>query len=90
MKFSALVLSLGVLSFGTLTLGAPAMADDNAKWIAQCLKDNSDAKVSEAVVRAYCTCMNNKMDDNETRTITQWEKANPEARKACEKVAGWQ
>jgi hypothetical protein len=33
--------------------------------------------------------MNNKMSDNETRTITQWEKSHPQERKACERVAGW-
>ncbi|PWC33593.1 hypothetical protein [Azospirillum sp. TSO35-2] len=90
MKLAVLALSLGVLSFGALSAAAPVLADDNAKWVAQCMKDNSDAKVSEAVVNKYCVCMNNKMDDSETRTITQWEKANPEARKACEKAAGWE
>lgn len=75
---------------GLMLVGGAVQADDNAKWVAQCLKDNSDAKVSEAVVNKYCVCMNDKMDNNETRTITQWEKANPEARKACEKVAGWE
>ncbi|KAA0580837.1 hypothetical protein [Azospirillum sp. Sh1] len=90
MKFAALALSLGVLSFVGLATGSPAMADDNAKWVAQCMKDNADAKVPEAVVNKYCVCMNEKMDDNETRTITQWEKANPQARKACEKAAGWE
>lgn len=75
---------------GLMLSGGAAQADDNAKWVAQCLKDNSDAKVSEAIVNKYCVCMNDKMDNNETRTITQWEKANPEARKACEKVAGWE
>ena len=90
MKFAALALSLGVLSFIGLATDSPAMADDNAKWVTQCLKDNADAKVPEAVLKKYCVCMNDKMDDNETRTITQWEKANPEARKACEKAAGWE
>jgi hypothetical protein len=33
--------------------------------------------------------MNDKMDETETRSITAWEKANPGARKACEKEAGW-
>lgn len=89
MKFAALAFSLGILSVGALAAGAPALADDNAKWVAQCMKDNADAKVPESVVKKYCVCMNDKMDDNETRTITQWEKANPQARKACEKAAGW-
>jgi len=59
------------------------------EWIAQCLSDNVDAKVTAAVVATYCTCMNGKMSDNETRSITQWEKANPNARRACEREAGW-
>ncbi|WP_343055402.1 hypothetical protein [Azospirillum oleiclasticum] len=83
-------IALTIITAGVLLTGGIALADDNAKWVAQCLKDNEGAKVSEAVVRAYCVCMNNKMDDNETRSITQWEKANPEARKACEKAAGWE
>lgn len=90
MKPAVLAFAFGVLSFGALSVGSSAMADDNAKWVAQCMKDNADAKVPESVVNKYCVCMNNKMDDNETRTITQWEKANPQARKACEKVAGWE
>ena len=90
MKPAVLAFAFGVLSFGALSVGSSAMADDNAKWVAQCMKDNADAKVPESVVNKYCVCMNNKMDDNETRTIIQWEKANPQARKACEKVAGWE
>ena len=68
---------------------AGAQTADDVKWVAQCLVDNADAKVSPAVVEKYCVCMNSKMGDNETRTITQWEKANPNARAACEKAAGW-
>jgi hypothetical protein len=33
--------------------------------------------------------MNEKMDDNETRSISQWEKSNPRARAACDKESGW-
>jgi hypothetical protein len=33
--------------------------------------------------------MNEKMDDNETRSITQWERANPAARRDCERQSGW-
>jgi hypothetical protein len=29
------------------------------------------------------------MDDNETRSITQWEKANPAAMAECDRVSGW-
>ena len=41
------------------------------------------------VVLKYCTCMNNKMSDNETQSITQWEKTHATERKACDREAGW-
>jgi len=41
------------------------------------------------VVLKYCTCMNNKMGNNETRSITQWEKTHESEAKACSKAAGW-
>ena len=67
-----------------------AMNADDLKWVNQCIRDNRGAAgATPAVVRAYCVCMNEKMDDNETRSITQWEKANPAARRACEQQAGW-
>jgi hypothetical protein len=66
------------------------MTSDDLKWVNQCISDNKgEAGGTPAIVRAYCICMNEKMDDGETRTITQWEKANPKARVACEKQAGW-
>ena len=37
----------------------------------------------------YCTCMNNKMSDNETRSITQSEQNHIAERKACDAEAGW-
>jgi hypothetical protein len=37
----------------------------------------------------YCTCMNNKMSDDETQSITQWEKTHVAERKACDREAGW-
>jgi hypothetical protein len=44
---------------------------------------------SASVVLKYCTCMNNKMSDNETLSITAWEKTHVAERKACDKEAGW-
>ena len=83
---------LGLLLAAGLTLASSAaFADaDDRKWINQCIKDNSDAKVAASIVKSYCTCMNDKMSDNETRTITQWEKSHPQERKACEKKSGWE
>jgi hypothetical protein len=33
--------------------------------------------------------MNNKMDENETKSITQWEKTHPDEMAACDKESGW-
>lgn len=72
-----------------LSAGANASKEDDKKWIDKCVKDNKNEGAKPEVVRKYCTCMNDKMDDNETRSITEWEKANPKAMKECEKAAGW-
>ena len=77
-----------------LTAAAPAQAQrmnaDDMKWINQCIGDNrSEAGGTPQIVRAYCMCMNEKMDDNETRSVTQWERANPGARRDCERKSGW-
>jgi hypothetical protein len=86
MKRAVFVLIL----LGSLASSGIALADsDDAKWIAQCIKDNADASVPTEVVIKYCTCMNNKMDANETQSITQWEKTHPSERKDCDRVAGW-
>jgi hypothetical protein len=75
-----------------VALGAPAYAGaDDAKWVAKCVSDNSAAKVSVEIISKYCTCMNNEMDDNETRSISTWEKTSPGkvAMAKCDKASGW-
>ena len=69
--------------------GAARADSDDVKWIAQCLKDNQEAKVDASIIQKYCSCMNDKMSSNETQSITQWEKTHPAERKACDQVAGW-
>src|SRR5262249_52275397 len=76
---------LAGIGFAVPALSGP----DDAKWIAQCVSDNKNAKVPVEVITKYCTCMNNKMDDNETQSITQWEKTHKAEREACDKEAGW-
>jgi hypothetical protein len=87
------LVSLALTAIAIMTLPESAIAQmtsDDLKWINQCISDNKGEKgATPEIVRAYCICMNEKMDDNETRSITQWEKANPRARIACEKQAGW-
>jgi len=88
MKLAAVVLCLvGSAMAGNAAL-AQAMNADDVKWINQCIADNKGG-ASEAVVRKYCICMNEKMSSNETRSITEWEKANPAARAACDRESGW-
>ena len=85
----AIVLLLGA-SLASGTALAQNMNADDVKWINQCISDNKgEPGGTPAVVRAYCICMNEKMDNNETQSITQWEKSHPAERKACDKQAGW-
>jgi hypothetical protein len=87
MKMIAALMALAGLMAGSPAL-AQTMTADDMKWINQCINDNKGA-TSDAIIRKYCTCMNDKMDNNETRSISVWEKANPKARAACDKESGW-
>jgi hypothetical protein len=82
--FAALLLATSIFA----TSAAFAATTDDVKWINACLKDNK-GEAADAVILKYCTCMNNKMSDNETRSITQWEKTHETERKACDKESGW-
>ena len=87
---SALLVGLSLaLAAGSFMRGpAHAATADDVKWINQCVTDNKGGAADD-VVRKYCTCMNNKMSDNETQSITQWEKTHVAEQKACDKEAGW-
>ncbi|MEI9902392.1 MAG: hypothetical protein WDN31_22525 [Hyphomicrobium sp.] len=41
------------------------------------------------MVRKYCVCMNNAMGNEETKSVSEWEKTHPDEVKACDKEAGW-
>ena len=81
----ALLLAAAAFSNGP----ARAATTDDVKWINQCADDNKNEGAKKEVVLKYCTCMNNKMSDNETQSITQWEKTHATERAACDKEAGW-
>jgi hypothetical protein len=85
MKITMFVL-LTALSFTTTAV--LAATTDDVKWINRCVADNKGDAPANVVLK-YCTCMNNKMSDNETQSITQWEKTHVAERKACDKEAGW-
>jgi hypothetical protein len=86
MKYFATALLLAV-SFAA-PASAQSMNADDMKWINQCINDNKGG-AAPAVIRAYCMCMNEKMEENERQSITQWEKSHPRERAACDRQAGW-
>ncbi len=81
------------LLVATLLVGAfvsPVFADgDDLAWIGKCMIDNQKQGQSDATVKAYCTCMNNKMSSSETKSITAWEKTHKAEEEACGKESGW-
>ncbi len=83
----AVLLVLGSMLGATAAFGQAMNADD-LKWINQCISDNKGG-ASADIVRKYCICMNEKMDNNETQSITQWEKSHPKERAVCDKESGW-
>jgi hypothetical protein len=87
---SVIAIALLGASFASSPTFAQSMNADDLKWINKCIADNkNEPGGTPTVVRAYCICMNEKMDNNETQSITQWEKSHPAERKACDKQAGW-
>ena len=82
--------ALALLCSAAVLTATPVLAGpDDAKWVAQCVQDNKDEKATVEVISKYCTCMNNKMSNNETQSITQWEKTHQTEQAACSKQAGW-
>ena len=79
---------LAVAASAFMLTSAGAVTTDDVKWINQCVNDNKGDAPAPVVLK-YCTCMNNKMSENETQSITQWEKSHPRERAACDKEAGW-
>ena len=88
MKYFATALLFAV-SFAA-PASAQTMNADDMKWINQCINDNrGQPGATPAIARAYCMCMNEKMENNETQSISTWEKTHPNERKACDQQAGW-
>lgn len=87
MRFPAVILLVASSVMATSAVFAQLSKDD-VKWINQCIADNKGG-ATEAVIRKYCMCMNEKMDNNETKSITEWEKTHPAERTACDKESGW-
>jgi len=82
--------AIGLLAIAWVMASTAVLAQtaDDRRWVNQCIRDNAGS-TSAAIIRAYCVCMNDKMDENETRSISQWERSNPAARRECDRVSGW-
>ncbi len=87
-----MISKLKTLAFlaASLAFSGLAVADaDDEKWINQCVQDNKASGQAAEVVKKYCECMNDQMDDNETLSITEWEKTHKKEEKECDAKAGW-
>jgi hypothetical protein len=87
-----LMLAAGIIITGAFvnSQGYAQLSKDDVKWINQCIADNKGQPGGTPdIVRKYCMCMNEEMDDNETRSVSQFEKANPKIRAKCDKQSGW-
>jgi hypothetical protein len=90
MKLAMLLAAAALSAVASVATVTPAAANaDDAKWISQCVADNQDQHQTQGVIASYCACMNDKMSDNETQSITQWEKTHKTEEEACSKAAGW-
>lgn len=79
---AALFIGVNVPSF--------ASSEENNDWITQCMEDNKKEGQEVETVMIYCHCMNEAMSESETRSITEWEQANPDTAEACSEKAGWE
>lgn len=83
---AAILIAMTVAGCGGSSYGSTS---DDRRWINQCITDNAREGASRRVVTAYCTCMNNRMSNSETRSISQWERSHPRERRECSRQAGW-
>jgi hypothetical protein len=82
-------LSLAITALMAGDAAAQNRQTDDVRWVNQCVRDSAGYPVSEQVKIMYCTCMVARMSDNETRSVSQWEQANPRIRDDCARRAGW-
>jgi hypothetical protein len=90
MKLAIAALLVAMPMLASTAAFAQALNADDMKWINRCISDNkAEPGGTPEIVRKYCMCMNEKMDKNETQSVTTWEKSHPQERTACDKEAGW-
>jgi len=87
-KSTAIALVFAACALAGTPAFAQKMNSDDLKWVNKCIDDNKGG-AAPGIIRKYCMCMNEKMDDNETQSISTWEKSHPRERAACDKESGW-
>ncbi len=79
-----------MVTFAALTSASVwATPAEDAAWIKKCQSDNKKEGASAEIVTKYCTCMNDKMSDDDKVSISKWEQSHPTEMAACEAEAGW-
>jgi hypothetical protein len=77
-----------MLAASTTAFGLDA---EDKKWIAQCRKDKANPRSPEGgePLKKYCACMNDKMSDDETKSVVEWEPTHKKEMEACKKSSGY-
>ncbi len=83
------LLSAAIIALSANVAAAQKRQTDDSRWVDQCVRDSAGYAVSERIKVMYCSCMVTRMSDNETRSVSQWEQANPRVRDDCARRAGW-
>ena len=85
MKYTIVgIMVLSLISVNHLVFAETDSSEDDQDWITQCIKDHENEIPSKALQK-YCQCMNDKMGDDEMRSICGWEKTHPKEKSDCEK-----
>lgn len=83
-------LSVAIVLLTAGVAAAQKRQTSDARWVDECVRDSAGyIFTSERVKVMYCSCMVSRMSDNETRSVSEWEQANPRIRDDCARRAGW-
>jgi hypothetical protein len=67
---------------------APKLTAADRAWIDACVSDRKQTGRSAKMLRAYCVCMQEVVEDNQPLGITELERSYPPAHLACRRQAG--
>ena len=83
-------LTVTLFLIGAVVLSGTARADyEDQLWTAQCVRDYASSEVATTVLLKYCMCMTDKMDDEETKPVIEWEQAHSAEKASCMAKVRW-